>query len=99
MKLQTLLVQLIPNCTASHGNHILIIYVLFVSSPITLLLLTVILTCTTAWGNGLKQLPNEYKRRVERLVSASAVGKGEGVANDRSIHKAYSLVFGAGTRP
>ena len=27
------------------------------------------------------------------------MGRVEGVANDHSIHEAYSLVFGAGTRP
>ena len=29
----------------------------------------------------------------------SAVGRAEGMRNDRSIHKANSLVFSAGTRP
>ena len=43
---------------------------------------------------------SEYERRAERLVSASAVGRAEGVANYRSmIHKANSVVFSTGTRP
>ena len=41
----------------------------------------------------------EYERRAERLVSASAVGRTEGVANNCSIHETNSPVFGAGTRP
>ena len=36
---------------------------------------------------------------MERLVSASVVGRAEGVTKDRSNHEANSLVFGAGTRP
>ena len=39
-----------------------------------------------------------YEMRAERLVSASAVGRAEGVGNDRSNHEANCLVFGAGTR-
>ena len=41
----------------------------------------------------------EYERRAEQLISASEVGRAEGVANDRLIYKANSLVFGTGTRP
>ena len=44
-------------------------------------------------------LSSEYERRAEQLVSASVVGRAEGVASDRSNHEANSLVFGAGTRP
>ena len=35
----------------------------------------------------------EYERRAERLISTSAVGRAEGMGNDRSIHEANSLVF------
>ena len=38
-------------------------------------------------------------RRAERLISASVVGRAEGMANDRSIDEANSHVFSAGTRP
>ena len=41
----------------------------------------------------------EYERRAEGIISASAVGRAEGVGNDRSIHEANSLVFSVGTRP
>ena len=37
--------------------------------------------------------------RAERLVSASAVGRVEGVANDRLNHEANSLIFSVGTMP
>ena len=38
-------------------------------------------------------------RRADRLISASAVGRAEGMANDHSIHEANSLVFSEDTRP
>ena len=38
-------------------------------------------------------------RVKEEGRATSPVGRVEGMANDRSIHEACSLVFGAGTRP
>ena len=35
----------------------------------------------------------EYERRAERLVSTSAVGRAEGVANDRSIHETNRIAL------
>ena len=46
-----------------------------------------------------RPFPVVYEMRAERLVSASVVGRAEGVGNDRLNHEANCLVFGAGTRP
>ena len=51
------------------------------------------------WSLVIGHWSREYERRAERLVSASVVGRAEGVTNDRSNHEANNLVFGAGTRP
>ena len=91
-KLQTLLVQLTPNCTAS-----LVSYINHIGS----LCFFTYYTFTFSNSNVCEKMSfsREYERRAEWIISASAVGRAEGVANDRSIHKANSLVFSVGTRP
>ena len=89
VKLQTLFVQIALLAMVSHTNHIgsLCFFTYY--------------TFTFSNSNVCEKtsFSMEYERRAEQLVSASAVGRAEGVGNARSIHKANSLVFSEGTRP